>query len=154
MAGAEDEELPAAAQAKIKQDSKKSLHSKKDDEKSAKQEPSAAQNPELEKMQSQPLSQGEDDVNSSIVNVNQNVMKDFQDKRKEDDAIISIPPNAGLRTFNEHDVLGDLDRDEKGNVVVLEDKNGRKHDKQRKPVNPRGYLVDPKNNDVIENMTG
>jgi len=28
-----------------------------------------------------------------------------------------------------------MDRDEKGNIVVLEDKNGRKHDKNRKPVN-------------------
>jgi hypothetical protein len=46
-----------------------------------------------------------------------------------------------------------MDRDEKGNVVVLEDKNGRKHDKNRKPVNKRGYLLDPRSNDVIENMT-
>jgi len=52
-------------------------------------------------------------------------MKDFQEKRKEEDAIINIPPNSGLRTFNEHDILGDLDRDEKGNIVVLHDKNGR-----------------------------
>jgi len=66
---------------------------------------------------------------------------------------VTIPPNAFLRTFNEHDVLGDLDRDDKGNVVVLEDKNGRKHDKKRNPVNPRGYLSDPKTNDVIENLT-
>jgi hypothetical protein len=33
---------------------------------------------------------------------------------------IDVPPNAELRTFNENDILGDLDRDEKGNVVVLE----------------------------------
>ena len=46
-----------------------------------------------------------------------------------------------------------MDRDEKGNVVVFEDKNGRKHDKNRKPVNQRGYLLDPRSNDVIENMT-
>lgn len=51
-------------------------------------------------------------------------------------------------------MLGDLDRDDKGNVVVLEDKNGRKHDKKRNPVNQRGYLTDPKTNDVIENLTG
>jgi hypothetical protein len=78
-------------------------------------------------------------------------MKDFQTQKE---VAITIPPNANLRTFNEHDVLGDLDRDDKGNVVVLEDKNGRKHDKQRKPVNQRGYLTDPKTQDVIENMTG
>ena len=46
-----------------------------------------------------------------------------------------------------------MDRDEKGNFVVLEDKNARKHDKNRKPVNQRGYLLDPRSNDVIENMT-
>lgn len=69
---------------------------------------------------------------SGIVNVNPNAMKDFQ---KGQDQLITIPPNAQLRTFNEHDVLGDLDRDDKGNVVVLEDKNGRKHDKKRNPVN-------------------
>jgi uncharacterized protein Veg len=51
-------------------------------------------------------------------------------------------------------VLGDFDRDEKGNVVVLEDQNGRKHDKKRNSVNQRGYLIDSKTNDVIENLTG
>ena len=87
---------------------------------------------------------------SSVVDVNPNLMKDFQQKQ---DTLITIPPNAQLRDFNEHDVLGDLDRDDKGNLVVLEDKNGRKHDKKRNPVNQRGYLIDPKSNDVIENMT-
>lgn len=68
------------------------------------------------------------DVLSGIVDVNTNVMQEFQHKQ---DHLITIPPNSQLRTFNEHDVLGDFDRDEKGNVVVLEDVNGRKHDKKR-----------------------
>lgn len=92
------------------------------------------------------------DMISGIVDVNKDVLKDFQQQQQP--PVITIPPQSNLRTFNEHDVLGDLDRDEKGNVVVLQDKNGRNHDKQRKPVNQRGYLTDPKTNDVIENMTG
>ena len=32
---------------------------------------------------------------------------------------IDAPPKADLRTFNENDILGDLERDEKGNVIVL-----------------------------------
>jgi hypothetical protein len=88
------------------------------------------------------------DVMSTILDVNANVMQDFKNKQTA-----SIPPSAFQRTFNEHEVLGDLDRDEKGNVVVLEDKNGRKHDKKRNPVNVRGYLIDPKSGDVIEAAT-
>jgi hypothetical protein len=34
---------------------------------------------------------------------------------------IDVPPRADLRTFNENDILGELDRDEKGNIVVLKD---------------------------------
>lgn len=59
-----------------------------------------------------------------------------------------------MRLFNEHDCLGDVDRDEKANVIVYEDKNGRKHDKKRKPTNQRGYLIDAKSGDVIENING
>lgn len=31
---------------------------------------------------------------------------------------IDVPPRADLRTFNVNDILGDLDRDNRGNVVV------------------------------------
>jgi hypothetical protein len=62
--------------------------------------------------------------------------------------LITIPPNPDLRTFNENDVLGDLDRDDKGNVIV---EGGRyPHDKNRNPVNSRGYLIDPKSGDIID----
>ena len=40
-----------------------------------------------------------------------------------------------MRLFNEHDVLGDVDRDDKANVVVHEDKNGNNYDKSRNPTN-------------------
>lgn len=97
------------------------------------------------------LNESQEDVMSAIVDLNSNVMRDFQQKQE---SLVTIPPNSQLRTFNEHDILGELDRDDKGNVVVLEDKNGRKHDKKRNPVNNRGYLTDHKTNDIVENMTG
>ena len=60
------------------------------------------------------LNQSEDvDQNSSMIAMNENLLKDF----KKTESLIDIPPNAELRTFNENDVLGDLDRDEKGNLV-------------------------------------
>ena len=43
--------------------------------------------------------------------------------------VLQIPPNAEDRTFNVNDILGDLDRDDKGNVIVLQDKNGNNKDK-------------------------
>ena len=60
------------------------------------------------------LNQSEDiDQNSSMIAMNENLLKDF----KKTESLVDIPPNAELRTFNENDVLGDLDRDEKGNLV-------------------------------------
>lgn len=34
---------------------------------------------------------------------------------------IEAPPNAESRNFNENDILGDFDTDEKGKMVLLED---------------------------------
>lgn len=53
-----------------------------------------------------------------------------------------VPPDAAKRNFNENDILGDVDRDEKGNVVVQPDQNGVHLDKQGRLVNERGYLTD------------
>lgn len=68
---------------------------------------------------------------------------------------IDAPADANLRSFNVNDILGDLDHDEKGNVVVPPaDKNtGKHHDKIGKETNPKGYLLN-KNGDVIENLNG
>lgn len=46
-----------------------------------------------------------------------------------------MPPNADLRTFNVNDILGDLDRDEKGNVVVSQDNEGNGRDKNGELTN-------------------
>ena len=65
---------------------------------------------------------------------------------------MQCPPEAGSRLFNENDILGDLDRDEKGNVVVLTDPKGNHKDRQGKPTNERGYLTNPKTGDILENL--
>lgn len=69
-------------------------------------------------------------------------LREFQgtNKNKEDD--IEVPPDASKRNFNENDILGDLDRDDKGNVLVLEDDNGKYIDKKGQKINERGYLLD------------
>jgi len=61
---------------------------------------------------------------------------------------IDVPPKA--HTFNEHDILGDLDRDDKGNVVVIKDSQGTYRDKRGNLTNCRGYLLDKKSYAVIE----
>jgi len=66
------------------------------------------------------------------------LLHDFSNIEKPIDA----PPRADLRTFNENDILGELDRDERGNVVVLKDKEGLHRDKVGNLINARGYLVD------------
>ena len=34
---------------------------------------------------------------------------------------VQVPPEANKRTFNENDILGEFDRDEKGNIILLQD---------------------------------
>jgi hypothetical protein len=68
---------------------------------------------------------------------------------------VDVPPSADKRTFNEHDILGDLDRDAKGNVIVGEpDASGQYSDKQGRKLNSRGFLIDPFTGDVINNLNG
>ncbi len=54
------------------------------------------------------------------------------------------------RRFNVNDILGDLDRDERGNLVMLQNKEGVAVDKQGQVVNEKGYLIDQKTGDVVE----
>jgi hypothetical protein len=59
------------------------------------------------------------------------------------------------RRFNECDIIGELDRDEKGNVLVGEpDADGRYRDRAGAPTNERGYLIAPATGDVINNLNG
>ena len=63
-----------------------------------------------------------------------------------------VPPVAEKRAFNEQDILGDLDRDDKGNLVIIEDAKGNFVDKNGQRVNERGYLVDPSTGDIVNAM--
>ena len=80
-----------------------------------------------------------------------------QMKDKRDQEILEVPPNADSRKFNENDILGDYDRDEKGNVILPEGEDaasGVFTDKHGNRTNQRGYLIDPATGDVINNMNG
>lgn len=66
---------------------------------------------------------------------------------------VQVPPNADDRTFNVNDILGDLDRDDRGNIIVLQDAQGNNTDKAGNPTNMRGYLTDPKTGDILENYS-
>ena len=63
------------------------------------------------------------------------------------------PPNADLRTFNVNDILGELDRDDRGNIQVLSDAQGNDIDKTGHPVNAKGYLKDPRTGDILDSAT-
>ena len=60
-----------------------------------------------------------------------------------------MPPNADMRNFNENDILGQLDRDDKGNLIIDED---NLQDKDGKAINERGYLLSEEG-DIVENQT-
>ena len=59
-----------------------------------------------------------------------------------------VDPNK--RRFNVNDILGDLDRDEKGNLILLASKQGHLVDKNGTAINEKGYLINPLTGDVLE----
>lgn len=62
----------------------------------------------------------------SGMQVNEDGMKNFKNSE-----MIEVPPNADSRRFNECDIIGNLDRDEKGNVIAGEaDSQGKFKDKK------------------------
>jgi hypothetical protein len=70
--------------------------------------------------------------------------------------IIEAPPDVKSRRFNECDIIGDFERDEKGNVITNEpnDNDGKFLDNKGHETNQRGYLIDPKSGDIINNFNG
>ena len=54
------------------------------------------------------------EADNSRIEVTDKLLEDFA--RQEPP--IEIPPNQDHRTFNVNDILGDLDRDDKGNIIV------------------------------------
>lgn len=82
-------------------------------------------------------------------------MADSLENKFKSEKIIDCPPDANLRTFNVHDILGDVDHDEKGNVIVAPaDKDGVHRDKTGNLTNNKGYLLNQRTGDVIENLNG
>ena len=72
------------------------------------------------------------------------------DSDDDDERRLRNMTNPDLRKFNVNDILGEFDRDEKGNLVVLQDKKGSLVDKLGNNVNEKGYLIDEKTGDVVE----
>lgn len=64
--------------------------------------------------------------------------------------LVQIPPDPEKKNFNENDILGDFDRDEKGNLIILQDADENFIDKQGRRVNERGYLIDPESGNIVE----
>ena len=60
-----------------------------------------------------------------------------------------VPPVLEKRTFNEYDILGNLDRDALGNPDLEKEVNGNLIDKDGRKVNRKGYLINSQG-DVIE----
>jgi hypothetical protein len=86
-----------------------------------------------------------------LTNPNSNAKKDY-----DESDVIEIPPRAESRRFNECDILGDLNRDENGNVIVNKprQKDGKYLDNKGKETNEQGYLIDPKTGDIVNNLNG
>ena len=79
--------------------------------------------------------------------MNENAFKNFNLKPE-----ITAPAVADPRSFNEHDILGEFNSDEKGNLIIPpRNDQGRILDKQGRPANQKGYLIN-QDGDIIENI--
>ena len=83
----------------------------------------------------------------SLMMVKSQALKNFG--KNADDVALEVPPTAESRRFNECDVIGNLDRDEKGNVIPQEADADKFKDKDGLPTNQRGYLIDEKTGDTV-----
>ena len=52
----------------------------------------------------------------SKISVKKDALNNLKDQQDQD--ILEVPPNMDSRKFNECDIIGNLERDEKGNVIV------------------------------------
>ena len=91
----------------------------------------------------------EDEALEAEIVMSQELIQDFNKAPHP----VEMPPNADNRTFNVNDILGELDRDDRGNIIVLQDSQGNNRDKTGQPTNIRGYLTDPQTGDILENHT-
>ena len=65
------------------------------------------------------------------------------------------PVEADRSEFNEIDIVGTLDRDERGNILVPTDENGNKRafDQEGRPINHYGYLINKETGDIFHNTS-
>ena len=70
--------------------------------------------------------------------------------QNDQNQIVEAPAKIDTRRFNECDIIGNLERDEKGNVIPEQDATGKNTDKDGRSTNGRGQLVN-KEGDVINN---
>lgn len=68
-----------------------------------------------EKVVSEKQLEEEDEVLEAEIVMSQELIQDFGKNKHP----VEMPPNADNRTFNVNDILGELDRDDRGNIVVL-----------------------------------
>ncbi len=57
----------------------------------------------------------EDEALEAEIVMSQELIQDFNKPAHP----VEMPPNADNRTFNVNDILGELDRDDRGNIIVL-----------------------------------
>ena len=57
--------------------------------------------------------------------------------------------------FNEIDIVGTLERDDRGNVLVPVDENGNRRgfDQEGRPINHYGYLINKETGDIFHNTS-
>jgi hypothetical protein len=69
----------------------------------------------------------------------------FVDSDSEYEESYHVPidrPVPSHKTFNEHLIMGEFDKDEKGNIILLTDEKGNLVCKNGRKVNEKGYLRD------------
>jgi len=69
----------------------------------------------------------------------------YADSDSEYDGPDSVPithPDSMDKMFNEHSIMGEFDKDEKGNIILLTDAKGNLVCKNGRKVNEKGYLRD------------
>ena len=107
-------------------------------------------NAELQSIQKGSIETDQRSSNISLL-VRDDALHNF--KSQIDNGQIEVPPNPFSRRFNECDIFGSLNRDDKGNVIVDEEGMQVGKDKNGKAINMRGYLIDSHGN-IINNLNG
>ena len=98
----------------------------------------------------------EEEVSPNTRELEESIMKEHSAEEKgepdsddDDDKRLANMRDPDKRRFNVNDILGDFDRDDKGNLLILqENKTGNLIDKEGNRVNEKGYLIDEKTGEI------